>query len=217
MIITAPDHPAVRDALQDVQRSGTPVIQLVTEVAGFTGDYVGINHTAAGRSAAMFLSRMCRKRGRVVALAPENRYEAHKQRLRGFSDYFAAFPNPDLDFSLVLLAPEKGIFGVELLRDVLNSGEAVAGFYNCGGLNGVLCDMLRTHPLGREVFYVGHELTERTAAALADRTMQVVLDQAPEVQARRALELMLFRLGVLSRPVNNPAISFLTFTAQNVD
>ena len=47
------------------------------------------------------------------------------------------------------------------------------------------------HPRGRQVFFVGHELTERSVAALRDGVMSVVLDQAPEAQARRAIDLML--------------------------
>lgn len=216
LIITAPDHPEVREALQQVQAAGTPVIQLVTRTAGFQADYVGIDNYAAGRTAAMFLSRMSRSRGLVLALCPIESYAAHKDRLRGFSDYFATAPNPDLCFDHILLGREEGSFSADLLRQVLDESAPVAGLYNCGGLNGVLCDVLRSHPAGKGIFFVGHELTDRSAAALSDGTMQVVIDQAPEVQARRALDLMLYRIGLLHHPVDNAPIRFITITAQNL-
>lgn len=216
LIIAAPDHPDVREALHNAQKAGTPIIQIVTRTTGFQADYVGIDNYAAGRTAAMFIARMCRKSGRVLALCPVERYVAHKDRLRGFSDYFAEFPDPGLAFDQVMLGHEEGLFSSNLLRNVLDEGREVAAFYNCGGQNGVLSSVLRTHPVGAGVFFVGHELTEHSAAALADGTMQIVIDQAPEIQARRALELMLHRIGLLSRPVENTPIQFTTITAQSL-
>ena len=46
--------------------------------------------------------------------------------------------------------------------------------------------------------------------------MSVVLDQAPEAQARRALDLMLARLGLVSEPVANDPIRFVTITRENL-
>ena len=216
LIITAPDHPDVRDALRAVQEEGTPVIQLVTRTVGLHADYVGIDNYAAGRTAAMFISRMCRRAGHVLALCPIERYVAHKDRLRGFSDYFGASPNPDLSFSQILLGREEGSFSAALLREVLDDHPSVAAFYNCGGLNGVLCDVFRNHPTGQGVFFVGHELTQRSSAALSDGTMQVILDQVPEVQARCALDLMLQRIGLLRESIENKPIRFTTITAENL-
>jgi LacI family transcriptional regulator len=76
--------------------------------------------------------------------------------------------------------------------------------------------VLRRHPLGRNVFFVGHELTERSATALREGVMSVVLDQAPEEQARRSLDLLLARLGFLEREVPNAPIRFVTITAENI-
>jgi LacI family transcriptional regulator len=46
--------------------------------------------------------------------------------------------------------------------------------------------------------------------------MGAVIDQAPEAQARRALDMMLSRLGVLEAAVDNQPIRFITITAENV-
>jgi LacI family transcriptional regulator len=90
------------------------------------------------------------------------------------------------------------------------------GLYNAGGANAALNDVLRRHPLGREIFFVGHELTERSTRALREGTMDVVLDQAPEAQARRAMDLVLAMLNLHDLSVENPPIRFVTFTAENL-
>ena len=91
----------------------------------------------------------------------------------------------------------------------------LAGLYNAGGVNFALCDVLRKSGR-RDIVYIGHELTERTSAALRDGTMHVVLDQAPEAQARRAIDLMLSRLGVLETAVDTSSVRFTTITAENI-
>ena len=44
----------------------------------------------------------------------------------------------------------------------------------------------------------------------------MVLDQVPEAQARRAMELMLSKLRLLDTEVGNPPIRFVTVTAENI-
>ena len=76
--------------------------------------------------------------------------------------------------------------------------------------------MLRRHRRGKQVFFVGHELTENSAAALRDGVMAVVLDQAPEAQARRAIDLMLKKIGLLDVEIDASPIRFITLTAENI-
>ena len=52
--------------------------------------------------------------------------------------------------------------------------------------------------------------------ALRDGVMDVVLDQAPEAQAQRALDLILRRVGLTKvEPDRNP-IRFITITAESL-
>jgi len=46
--------------------------------------------------------------------------------------------------------------------------------------------------------------------------MDVVLDQAPEAQARRSLDLLLQRLGFISAEVSSEPIRFYTITSENI-
>lgn len=66
------------------------------------------------------------------------------------------------------------------------------------------------------IFHVGHELTEASRAALRDGTMSAVLDQAPEAQARRAMDLMLHRIGMLDIAPDTAPIRFVIVTPENI-
>jgi LacI family transcriptional regulator len=48
---------------------------------------------------------------------------------------------------------------------------------------------------GRPILRIGHELTDETRAYLKSGLMTLTLDQAPEIQARRWLDMIMKRLG----------------------
>lgn len=215
LIVVGPDHHLVRAALAEVRATGTYIIQIVTRAFGPELDYVGIDNYSAGRTAAMYIWRMCRAKGSVVVLCPGNQFEAHRERIRGFSDYIDAHPSPDLQFERVMFGRDDGPYGASLLADCLQERDDIVGFYNSGGHNSLIGPVLESHSSGSAIFFVGHEFNAWSAAALRDGRMDVVLDQAPEVQARRALDMVLYRIGLTTIPVSNPPVRFTTMTAES--
>ena len=143
-------------------------------------------------------------------------YQVHRERVRGFSDYLAEHSREGLRFLWLGFGRDEAERSSDLLFQALEAWPDLAGLYNAGGANASLCKVLRRHQRGRQVFFVGHELTERSAAALREGVMSVVLDQAPEAQARRAIDLMLRKIGLLDVEVDKAPIRFVTVTAENV-
>ncbi|MGC8468482.1 MAG: LacI family DNA-binding transcriptional regulator [Acetobacteraceae bacterium] len=215
LILAAPDHPRVRAAVDEAGVAGLPVVQIVNRITA-AADYVGIDNYAAGRTAALLLAGMARRAGRVVALCHSPIYQGHRDRIRGFSDYLAQHPRTDLAYAHVFFGRDERTLSADLLARAFALWPDLVGFYNAGGANGALCTWLRREPRGRALFFVGHELTEASAAALREGVMDFVLDQAPEAQAQRAIELMLARLGLLAPPAENRPIRFITFSAENL-
>lgn len=213
LILAVPDRAPIRTALAGFAGSGLPVIQIVTR-ADPAAPYVGIDNQAAGRSAGLFMARMAPRPGPVVALCHSPIYQVHRDRIRGFSDALARHGAARLTFSRVLFGQDDPQRGADLLLSALREMPDLAGLYNAGGGNAALVELLRRQ--GSRPFFIGHELTDTTARALRDGVMDVILDQAPEAQARRAMDLMLHRLGLLPGPVDNPPIRFITLTAESV-
>jgi LacI family transcriptional regulator len=191
-------------------------VQVVTRATGVAAEAVGIDNRAAGRMAGLLMSRMQALSGTVVALCHSPIYAVHRDRIAGFSDHFRDHPRPDLSFAQVLFGRDEAQRSGDLLLEALRRWPDLVGLYNAGGANASLSAVLRSHPLGRQVFFVGHELTERSTQALRDGIMSVVLDQDPEAQARRAIDLLLARLGFVDGGIANPPIRFITLTAANV-
>jgi LacI family transcriptional regulator len=216
LILSVPDHPSIRAALVQVQAGGLPVVQVVTRATNIAAEAVGIDNCAAGRVAGLLMSRMQARSGTVMAMCHSPIYAVHRDRVGGFSDYLRDHPRPDLSFAQVLFGKDEAQRSGDLLLQALRTLPDLVGLYNAGGANSSLSAVLRSHPRGREVFFVGHELTERGTQALRDGIMSVVLDQDPEAQARRAMELILARLGFVEGEVANPPIRFITLTVENI-
>lgn len=214
LILAVPDRPQIRAAVATAAAS-LPIVHVVTRAAEAAGDLIGIDNYAAGRTAAMFLARMQQRSGSVMALCHPV-FQVHRERMRGFSDYLFENPRPDLSFRWIGFGRDQARRCGDLLHRALATWPDLVGLYNAGGGNGALADVLRRHPNGAQVFFVGHELTDRTAAALREGVMAVVLDQAPEAQARRAIDLMLKQIGLLDLAVDTAPIRFITVTAESL-
>jgi LacI family transcriptional regulator len=214
LIAAVPDHPQIRAALAAAQAAGLPVLEIVTGTGA--ADYVGIDNYAAGRMAALLMARMGDRPGTAIGFCHSQIYPVHRDRIRGFSDYLAEHPRPGLDFAALLFGHDENQRSGDLLLQALKVWPDLAGIYNAGGGNEGLAAVLRRQSAARRLFFVGHELTDSSAEALRDGTMSVVLDQAPEAQAGRAMQLMLARLGLGAGPVANPPIRFVTITAENI-
>jgi LacI family transcriptional regulator len=214
LVLAVPDHPAIRAAVAGVA-ADLPVVHVVTRAHGSVGSLIGIDNYAAGRTAAMFLTRMQAKGGTAMALCHPI-YQVHRERMRGFSDYLAEHPRDDLAFRWVGFGLDEARRCGNLLFQALETWPDLVGIYNVGAGNTALADVLRHRRIRAEVFFVGHELSDATTAALREGLMQVVLDQAPEAQARRAIDLMLKRLGLLDMEVDLSPIRFVTVTAESL-
>ncbi|MFO1074361.1 MAG: LacI family DNA-binding transcriptional regulator [Geminicoccaceae bacterium] len=215
LILAVPDHPAIRQAVAVAAQAGLPIVHVVTRAAEGVGELVSIDNYAAGRTAALLLARMQAGSGTVVALCHPI-YQVHRERVRGFSDYLAQHPRAGLAFRWTGFGHDEARRCSRLLGEALAAWPDLVGLYNVGAANAALADALRRHPRGRQVFFVGHELTENTAAALREGVMAVVLDQAPEAQARRAIDLMLKQIGLLDLELDLAPIRFITVTAENL-
>lgn len=214
LIVVAPDHPDVVKSLRAAARQGTPVVQIMTRPAPEL-PYVGIDNYAAGRTAAYYMSRMLfGQSGSFVALCHSGAYENHKERIRGFSSYLADHAGEHL-FRQVMFDYDDHLNSMELLRGALRDDPEIIGLYTAGGDNRSVAAVLKDHA-SRRIFWVGHELSDQSRRALRAGIMSIVLDQAPEIQARRSIDLTLRSLGLIDVEVSPEPVRFLTITPENL-
>jgi LacI family transcriptional regulator len=217
LIIVAPDHPEVKARLQAAKAAGLTIVHIVSRIGDDEEPFIGIDNYAAGRTAAFYMTNMLKPRaGRLVALCHSSAYRGHKERVRGFSDYLADHPDPAHLFSLVMFGRDERGRTADVFEEALRDDPGIIGIYSVGGANSGIASVLEREGRGRSIMWIGHELTDNSRRWLKAGLMDIVLDQAPEIQARRALDTVLHRIGMLDVEVSSEPVRFLTINAENL-
>ena len=102
-----------------------------------------------------------------------------------------------------------------LVREALRAHPDAAALYNSGGCLAVMAEAVRRQVLPPGFVLVGHELTEETRALLREGVMTLTIDQAFELQARRAVEILLHHLGHIDLAPAPAEIPFTLHTRAN--
>ena len=215
IIVYCEEHPANVAAIAASTAAGRPVICIVTDVPEAPRlAYVGIDHAKAGRTAGFFIARMALRQGPALILATSIGFRAHKQRIDGFRAALALH-QPGIHVAEILPTADDLERAYHQLTQALRRMPEVVAVYNTGGANPAVASAIRDSAAPGAILFVGHELTESSAGLLRDGIMTVTIDQAPELQARRAIDLMLSHLGVTPAQTVGSEIAFTLHTREN--
>lgn len=216
LIVVGQDHPAIVEAVYWLQANGIPVVLLVSKLSEAPDvPYIGIDNLSAGRTAGFFMKAMLGgKSGKVIALCHSGAYGNHRQRMEGFSQYFSGTCEKLL-FSSCMLGGDADDLTEAALMQALSQAEDIIGLYNVGGAHkGVERALKRCKRLGR-VAYIGHELSPESRKLLQAGGMVLAIDQMPELQARRAVELLESLIGLHHTEPDYSPVPFRIVTKEN--
>lgn len=190
--VVALDHPRVREAVNALSGRGVTVVTLVSDVPSSRRvHYVGIDNSAAGRTAATLMGRyLCGRKGKVGLIAGSLSLRDHIERQFGFEQVMASdFPN------LELLPVREGRDDRDKVQRV--AGQLLAdhpdmiGLYNVGAGSGGIAAALEQAGRSRAVVFITHELTDDTRRALIDGTIDVIINQDAGHEVRSAIRVLM--------------------------
>ena len=189
--VVALDHPSVREAINDLVGDGVTVVTLVSDSPrSRRAHYVGIDNSAAGRTAGTLLGRfICGRTGKVGLIAGSIALRDHIERQLGFEQVIRRdFPH------LELLPVREGRDEDErvevLARALLAEHPDLVGVYNIGAGVGGIVAALEDAGRARDVVFVAHELTPFTRKHLVRGTIDAIINQDPGHEARSATRLL---------------------------
>ncbi len=215
VILYCEEHCAILEAIGGLARRGLPVICLTTDLPTAPRlAYVGIDHTRAGRTAALFAALAARGEGAALVLTSSLGYRAHKERLAGFEAGLGEYA-PSMSMLRVLHGHDDRDACYRLVSRALWTAPSLAAIYNTGGANRAVAAAIRESGHAGQVAFVGHELTEASAMLLREQIMTLAIDQAPELQAQRAVERLLKHLGMFEPELQPSEIPFTLHTREN--
>ena len=190
--VVALDHPRVREAINALSDRGVTVVTLVSDVPSSKRlHYVGIDNSAAGRSAATLMGRyLSGRHGKVGLVAGSLSLRDHIERQFGFEQVMAHdFPN------LTLLPVREGRDDrdkVQAVADQLLSDHPdLIGLYNVGAGSAGIATALEQAGRARDVVFITHELTDDTRRALIDGTIDIIINQDAGHEVRSAIRVLM--------------------------
>ena len=210
------DHPEIAAAIDALAAAGRPVVSVVTDVSRAAGRlaYVGIDNHKAGRTVGFFAARLARQPGAALLLTNSTGFRAHLDRIEGFRAALAQ-EAPGMPVAAVLEGRDEDDRAARLVERALIDHPGVVALYNTGGAVAAVAHVLRRRGRAGCLVYVGHELSPGNADLLREGVLTLAIDQAFELQARRAVELLLHRLGTLDAPPAAAEVPFTLHTREN--
>jgi LacI family transcriptional regulator, galactose operon repressor len=190
--VVALDHPSVRQAIDDLTNSGVTVVTLVSDAPrSRRAHYVGVDNSAAGRTAATLLGRFLAGRaGKVGLIAGSIALRDHIERQIGFEQVITRdFP------PLTLLPVREGRDDDErvekLATTLLSEHDDLVGIYNVGAGNGGVVAALEASGRSRDVVFIAHELTPFSRRHLIRGTIDAIINQDAGHEVRSATRLLI--------------------------
>lgn len=190
--VVALDHPGVRAAINDLVDAGTSVVTLVSDVpSSRRHHYVGIDNIAAGRTAGALVGRLVRQRsGKVAIVAGSQGLRDHSERIFGFSQVMAS-EFPDLSVLPVLEGRDEDARSEQVLARLLGRHADIVGLYNAGAGTQGVAKALSDADRGKQMVFVGHDVTALTRRLLLQGVMDAAISQNPGHEARAAVRVLL--------------------------
>ncbi len=188
--IVAPEHPAIGAAISQCTARSVPVFSLLSDVgAGMRRAYVGVHNGKVGRTAAWMIANSARRPGKVALFVGSHRFHGHEAREMGFRAYFRE-EAPQFRVLETLVNLEDDRFTHDALLDLADRHEDFAGFYVAGGgMEGAVSAMRALSPERRPVA-ICQELTALSRAALAEKSVTMVIDTPIAGISREVVRLM---------------------------
>jgi LacI family transcriptional regulator len=207
--VVTPEHPTVAAAATTLATSGVSVFSLLSDFApGAREAYVGVNNGKVGRSAAWMIAACAGKGGKVALFVGSHRFQGHEAREMGFRAYFR---EETAGFALLetLVNFEEPRFTEDAVLDLARKHQDFVGCYVAGGgMEGAVAAMRRLPP-GQRPVMICNELTPLSRAALADKSITMIINTPLRAISREVVRMMARALGAKSE--GRVADSFLPF------
>lgn len=219
VVVYGQDDPLIHEAVGRLADKGVPVVTIVTDLPKTRRlAYAGTDHHAAGRTAGFFCSQIARAPGPTIVLCSHLGFQAHSQRVAGFTEYLAENA-PGFEIVRIVEGQDDEARSRALLGAAFKEFPDAVAVYNTGAANLGVRGAIEADILNQRPTLIGHELTKNTASMLRDGVMTLTLDQNPRLQAQFAVDVLLDHFGHEGIDVSPPYVSnvpIILYSAENI-
>ncbi|HET7397339.1 MAG TPA: LacI family DNA-binding transcriptional regulator [Intrasporangium sp.] len=190
VILKAPDHPEVSEAVRRLRAAGIPTVTFVTDIpASGRAAYVGMDNVAAGATAAYVITNWAGSTGGVLLTLSHSSFRGEGERETGFRATLGQLA-PDRDVTVVTDTDGLDETMARAVREALRDSPAIDAVYSIGGGNRAI--LTAFDEVGRRPgVFVAHDLDADNLELLRTRRVTVVLHHDLKADLRRACRLLL--------------------------
>ena len=190
VIIVPIDDPQVRDAVRKLSRQA-PVVAIISDIRSSGRQwFVGVDNYQAGRTAGYLVARSTPQYGKIVVLWRGPAYTGQADRVRGFTDIVKQHP-PAAEVLAFPVTAENDDTVALFMSGLFRTHSDIKAVYNAGINEAPVAAVVQRHRPAHHFCYIAHELTADNIDLLKARVLDFIVDQNPEQQAQRALDLLL--------------------------
>jgi len=191
VVFVATDASGVKESIKGLTDRGVIAITLVSDIPNSARAYfVGIDHVAAGRTAASLLGRFLRpQQGKMAILVGSMSLRDHVDRRFGCEQVIKS-EYPNLQLLPVLEGLDSNEITEGLVVQLLQDHPDLLGIYNAGAARRGVITALKKQNMDGKVAVVAHDLTDDSRSALRDGTFDAIINQDPPHQIRSAIRLV---------------------------
>lgn len=204
ILLKAPDHPLVVDAIDDLAAADIPAVTLVTDLpASRRVAYVGIDNRAAGATAAYLITQMAganpekvpMSAGSVLMSLSSSTFHGEEEREEGFRDAMHVL---DPTRRLTEVNNTDGLHATTFaaVSQALDHDPSIDAVYSIGGGNAAILDAFRAAGSAPRTF-IAHDLDADNLTLLRRRQLTAVLHHDLHADLAEAARLILHARGVL--------------------
>jgi LacI family transcriptional regulator len=195
MGIVAVEHPLVVEAVEQLAKSGKPVVTLISDInASQRACYVAVDSRKRGRTAAWAIARMSKGPGKVGILVGTHGYLSQETVEMSFRSYLREHA-PDLQVLEPIFSLDDGALAYGGVKRLMSEVPDLIGVFSLGGGQEGLVRALRQDRGSRELVVVCNELTPETRAALIEGWLTMALGTPIDAIAAKAIEMMTIATG----------------------
>lgn len=217
VILKAPDVPEISDAVTKLQRSGIPVVTLVTDIPLSPRiAYVGIDNRAAGSTAAYLIDMMLGDQGGDILIAlSRSVFRGEEEREIGFRVALRNRPAPAR--TLIEQTDTDGLDARvrESTLRTLELNPGINSVYSIGGGNRAVLEAFDL--AGRRCrAFVAHDLDSDNRRLLEDERLTAVLHHDLNYDMRSACHLIMQAQGAIDGPLESVRSQIQIVTPFNI-
>ena len=188
-MIAAEDSPTVREAVSNLTRRGFPVVTFNTDIEACGRlCFVGQDLQKSGRIAGGLMLKLVRREpAKVIVIAGNHQFQAHKARIDGFSDTIRATERK-IEIAGVLETDDEQEKTYRALSNALQSCGDIEGIYLASGhIEGAVRAIRET---GKKYAVIANDLSPAIEAALKENIFDFTIYQNPFEQGHRPVRIL---------------------------